>query len=118
VKKNRKGFSTVECVISVSILAICTYIVSTALINTYRQGERSLKEREMLYLAQTHLSIEKNNVKDESLTPSIGETRQSINGYEVIKSVQKNNALSDNYKIDIRVRYGYDEIELVSYVTE
>jgi Tfp pilus assembly protein PilE len=63
LRKN-KGFIAIECVVSLSILTISVYLVSTALQNSYRHIVNNEKNRTMLNLAKSHLVNQKYKIKN------------------------------------------------------
>ncbi len=52
LKIRKSGFISIECIISIAILYVVVYLVSTSLYNCYSFISRSMSDREMLSTAK------------------------------------------------------------------
>ncbi len=52
LKIRKSGFISIECIISIAILYVAVYLVSTSLYNCYSFISRNISDREMLSTAK------------------------------------------------------------------
>ncbi|MBU5306595.1 hypothetical protein KQI18_02240 [Clostridioides mangenotii] len=120
--KSSKGFVAIECVVSLSILIVSVYLVSTALQNCYRHIKNNEKNREMLNLAKSNLENQKykikNNESEEIQVKSLDIGNNQVGDYVVSSTVTSNSEFVKNYKINVKVIGNRRTLELVSYVTK
>lgn len=120
--KSSKGFVAIECVVSLSILIVSVYLVSTALQNCYRHIKNNEKNREMLNLAKSNLENQKykikNNESEEIQVKSLDIGNNQVGDYVVSSTVTSNSVFVKNYKINVKVIGNRRTLELVSYVTK
>ena len=120
--KSSKGFVAIECVVSLSILIVSVYLVSTALQNCYRHIKNNEKNREMLNLAKSNLEIQKykikNNESEEIQVKSLDIDNNQVGDYVVTSTVTSNSEFVKNYKINVKIIENKRTLELVSYVTK
>lgn len=120
--KSSKGFVAIECVVSLSILIVSVYLVSTALQNCYRHIKNNEKNREMLNLAKSNLENQKykikNNESEEIQVKSLDIGNNQVGDYVVSSTVTLNSEFVKNYKINVKVIGNRRTLELVSYVTK
>ncbi len=120
--KSSKGFVAIECVVSLSILIVSVYLVSTALQNCYRHIKNNEKNREMLNLAKSNLEIQKykikNNESEEIQVKSLDIDNNQVGDYVVSSTVTSNSEFVKNYKINVKIIENKRTMELVSYVTK
>ena len=120
--KSSKGFVAIECVVSLSILLVSVYLVSTALQNCYRHIKNNEKNREMLNLAKSNLEIQKykikNNESEEIQVKSLDIDNNQVGDYVVSSTVTSNSEFVKNYKINVKIIENKRTLELVSYVTK
>nr|WP_312214431.1 hypothetical protein [Clostridioides sp.] len=120
--KSSKGFVAIECVVSLSILIVSVYLVSTALQNCYRHIKNNEKNREMLNLAKSNLEIQKykikNNESEEIQVKSLDIDNNQVGDYVVSSTVTSNSEFVKNYKINVKIIENKRTLELVSYVTK
>lgn len=120
--KSSKGFVAIECVVSLSILIVSVYLVSTALQNCYRHIKNNEKNREMLNLAKSNLENQKykikNNESEEIQVKSLDIGNNQVGDYVVSSKVTSNSEFVKNYKINVKVIGNRRTLELVSYVTK
>ena len=120
--RRNKGFIAIECVVSLSILTISVYLVSTALQNSYRQVANNEKNRTMLNLAKSHLENQKYKIKntesDVIEIKALDIQSKGIGEYNVSSTVIPNDNYYKNYKVSVKVTGDKRTMELVSYVTK
>jgi type II secretory pathway pseudopilin PulG len=121
LRKN-KGFIAIECVVSLSILTISVYLVSTALQNSYRHIANNEKNRTMLNLAKSHLENQKYKIKNTENEvieiKALDIESKGIGEYNVSSTVIPNDNFYKNYKVSVKVIGDKRTMELVSYVTK
>ncbi|WP_315165640.1 type II secretion system protein [Metaclostridioides mangenotii] len=120
--RRNKGFIAIECVVSLSILTISVYLVSTALQNSYRQVANNEKNRTMLNLAKSHLENQKYKIKNTESEviekKALDIQSKGIEEYNVSSTVIPNDNFYKNYKVSVKVTGDKRTMELVSYVTK
>lgn len=117
MKKRNSGFTSIECVISLSILCIIVYIVSVSLYNNYYILNNNKSKIEMDNIAKSTLYYTKDDIRDKSIINDYIDT-ETINGYEIKRIIKKDEDLYNCYKITIEIKK--DEIirKLESYVLQ
>lgn len=89
MKIRKSGFISIECIISIAILYVAVYLVSTSLYNCYSFISRNISDREMLSTAKKYIEDEKyriQNSKYELIEDKI--EKNYINGYEINSRIE------------------------------
>ena len=64
LKIRKSGFISIECIISIAILYVAVYLVSTSLYNCYSFISRNISDREMLSTAKKYIEDEKYRIQN------------------------------------------------------
>ena len=106
--------------VSLTILIISVYLISTALKNSYNQLIGTKNDKVMLNLAKQSLIEQKQRVLKEEITNTYKTDRHD--NYEILNKIEKHDSFYKNYKIIVQIKDTDKEInksmELVSYVTK
>lgn len=117
MKNRNSGFTSIECVISLSILCIIVYIVSVSLYNNYYILSNNTSKIEMDNIAKSVLYYTKDNIRTKRIITDYIDT-ETINGYEVKKTIEKDNNYYRCYKIIIEIKKDKEIRRLESYVLQ
>lgn len=115
MKLDKKGFVAIECIISLAIIGLVVYIISSALKDSYIITNKNGTKIEMLNIAKTNLENSKYEIKfvDE---PKQDKTIEEFDGYQVIKNIENIEKNYQFYKVSVEVKKDIESINLVSYV--
>lgn len=120
MKNKSDGFIYIECVVSLSIIIIATYMLCTSLEYCYRTVDSNLKNKEVTNLAKDILYEYKYRVEssDEEIIEDCYDT-STVNSYKIESSLLKDVNYYRCYKINVTVSDSSKNIlELNSYVTQ
>ena len=117
MKNKNSGFTSIECVISLSILCIIVYIVSVSLYNNYYILINNISKVEMDNIAKSVLYYTKDNIRNNSIIIDYIDT-ETINGYEVKKIIEKDENYYKCYKVTIEIHKNEIIRKLESYVLQ
>ena len=117
MKNRESGFTSIECLISLSILCIIVYIVSVSLYNNYYILSNNTSKIEMDNIAESVLYYTKDNIRTKRIITDYIDT-ETINGYEVKKTIEKDNNYYRCYKIIIEIKKDKEIRRLESYVLQ
>lgn len=117
MKINNKGFVAIECIISLGIISLAVYLVSSALYDSYNIVNDNAIKLEILSLAKSSLENIKYEVKNNkgSLDSNIIENKY---GYDIIKTIEKQEKYYQCYKINIKVKAKRESVNLTTYVLQ
>ena len=119
MKLKKNGFVTIECIISISIICMGIYIISTSLYNSYCFINYNKEQFEMLNIAKSKIEETKYSVKSNRL--SILENSYNIEneyGYTINTTIEKDRYYYQCYKVNVDVSNGKNNIKLKSYVLQ
>ncbi|MEG1142034.1 MAG: hypothetical protein RSE41_06275 [Clostridia bacterium] len=116
MKYKRDGFISVECIISLTIISVAVYMVSTSLYSNYNIVNTNKDQLEMLNLAKSHLEFTKHKIKKGSnnIIENNKEVKQ-VNRYEVSTIIEEN-IYNQCHKVNVEVKSNKNNINLYSYV--
>ncbi|HBE9443384.1 Uncharacterised protein [Clostridioides difficile] len=118
MKIRKRGFISIECVISIAILYVAVYLVSTPLYSCYSFVSRNISDRKMLSTAKKYIEDEKyriQNSKYELIENKI--EKNYINGYEISSRVEQILDYYQCYEINIEIKNEFKKLRFNSYVT-
>lgn len=113
------GFVCIECIVSLSIICIMTYLISTTLNNSCNLINKNQKNIEMLNIAKNCLEEEKYNIQNsnEETIEKI-QNRENIDNYNLETKLEKEGRYSDCYRVNVVVKNNNEKVELSGYVTK
>lgn len=117
MKNKKDGFTSIECVISLSIICILVYIVSVSLYNNYFILNKNISKIEMTNIAKSTLDYVKDSIRNNNISSNYNDT-ETINNYEVKKIIQEDEYYYKCYKVVIEVRKDEQIRRLESYVLQ
>ena len=112
----KEGFTTLECIISMSILSFIVYIMTFSLNSNFSLLNKNEEYIKMLNLAQNSLNETKSNIK-QSEDFKYSEI-YSIDSFSISKNISKQDNYYNFYKVSIEVKSSDRSVELESYVTK
>ena len=112
----KEGFTTLECIISMSILSFIVYIMTFSLNSNFSLLNKNEEYIKMLNLAQNSLNETKSNIK-QSEDFKYSEI-YNIDGFSISKNISKQDNYYNYYKLSIEVKSSDRSVELESYVTK
>ena len=112
----RSGFTTLECIISLVILSIITYMISFSMNNSFNLLNQNEEHLEMLNLAQNYLNEIKYDIKyNEKI--NIGSQTLNVDNFKINKLIKKNSHYNC-YEIVVEVKSIDRSVNIQSYVTK
>ena len=116
--ENKKdGFSSIECIISLSIICTLIYMVSVSLYNNYFILNNNISKIEMTNIAKSNLDYIKLSIRNNNISSSYNDT-EIINEYEIKKIVEESKYYYKCYKVVIEVKKNENIRRLESYVLQ
>ena len=115
MKNKSDGFTSIECVVSLSIICTLVYMVSVSLYNNYFILNSNISKIEMTNIAKSTLDYIKESVRNKNGNYNDTET---INDYEIRKIVEEDEYYYKCYKIVIEVKKKEQIRRLESYVLQ
>ena len=115
MKNKSDGFTSIECVVSLSIICTLVYMVSVSLYNNYFILNSNISKIEMTNIAKSTLDYIKESVRNKNISGNYTET---INDYEIRKIVEEDEYYYKCYKIVIEVKKKEQIRRLESYVLQ
>ena len=103
MKNKSDGFTSIECVVSLSIICILVYMVSVSLYNNYFILNKNISKIEMTNIAKSTLDYIKESVRNKNISDNYNDT-ETINDYEIRKIVEEDEYYYKCYKIVIEVK--------------
>ena len=117
MKNKSDGFTSIECVVSLSIICTLVYMVSVSLYNNYFILNNNISKIEMTNIAKSTLDYIKESVRNKNITGNYNDT-ETINDYEIRKIVEEDEYYYKCYKIAIEVKKKEQIRRLESYVLQ
>lgn len=117
MKNKSDGFTSIECVVSLSIICILVYMVSVSLYNNYFILNKNISKIEMTNIAKSTLDYIKESVRNKNISDNYNDT-ETINDYEIRKIVEEDEYYYKCYKIVIEVKKKEQIRRLESYVLQ
>ena len=117
MKNKSDGFTSIECVVSLSIICILVYMVSVSLYNNYFILNNNISKIEMTNIAKSTLDYIKESVRNKNISGNYNDT-ETINDYEIRKIVEEDEYYYKCYKIVIEVKKKEQIRRLESYVLQ
>ncbi|MCC0683763.1 hypothetical protein KGF42_16420 [Clostridioides sp. ZZV15-6383] len=118
MKIRKSGFISIECIISIAILYVAVYLVSTSLYSCYGFISRNSSDREMLATAKKYIEDEKYRIQNSKYESIEDETEKNyINGYEISSTVKQILDYYQCYEINIEIKNKFKKLRFNSYVT-
>jgi len=117
LKNKSDGFTSIECVVSLSIICILVYMVSVSLYNNYFILNNNISKIEMTNIAKSTLDYIKESVRNKNISGNYNDT-ETINDYEIRKIVEEDEYYYKCYKIVIEVKKKEQIRRLESYVLQ
>ena len=117
MKNKSDGFTSIECVVSLSIICILVYMVSVSLYNNYFILNKNISKIEMTNIAKSTLDYIKESVRNKNISDNYNDT-ETINDYENRKIVEEDEYYYKCYKIVIEVKKKEQIRRLESYVLQ
>ena len=112
----RSGFTTLECIISLVILSIITYMISFSMNNSFNLLNQNEEHLEMLNLAQNYMNETKNDIKYKNA--KINTETIYLNKFQINKIITKKENYYNCYKLRLEVKSQDRSVNLESYVTK
>lgn len=117
MKNKSDGFTSIECVVSLSIICTLVYMVSVSLYNNYFILNNNISKIEMTNIAKSTLDYIKESVRNKNISDNYNDT-ETINDYEIRKIVEEDEYYYKCYKIVIEVKKKEQIRRLESYVLQ
>ena len=117
LKNKKDGFSSIECIISLSIICTLIYMVSVSLYNNYFILNNNISKIEMTNIAKSNLDYIKRSIRNNNISSSYNDT-EIINEYEIKKIVEESEYYYKCYKVVIEVKKNENIRRLESYVLQ
>ena len=115
MKLNQSGFASIECIISLSIISLAMYMISTTLYDVYYKVNLNKEKLEMLRLAKEYIEEAKYKINNDMLYENYN--TRDINGYKVDILIEKDSYYDCN-KINVEVKNDKNGINLYSYAVK
>ena len=117
MKNKSDGFTSIECVVSLSIICTLVYMVSVSLYNNYFILNNNISKIEITNIAKSTLDYIKESVRNKNISGNYNDT-ETINDYEIRKIVEEDEYYYKCYKIVIEVKKKEQIRRLESYVLQ
>ena len=117
MKNKSDGFTSIECVVSLSIICTLVYMVSVSLYNNYFILNNNISKIEMTNIAKSTLDYIKESVRNKNISGNYNDT-ETINDYEIRKIVEEDEYYYKCYQIVIEVKKKEQIRRLESYVLQ
>lgn len=117
MKNKKDGFTSIECVVSLSIICILVYMVSVSLYNNHFILNNNISKIEMTNIAKSTLDYIKESVRNNNISSNYNDT-ETINDYEIRKIVKEDEYYYKCYKVVIEVKKNEQIRRLESYVLQ
>lgn len=119
MKNKYKGFTYIECIVSLSIIISAVSLIYTSLYGSYNITNKNSEYNTMLNEAKTILEDTKNIVMNnkEEVIPDFYEVLKKEK-FTIQTKLEKVNDYYRCYKVDIKASSDRTNIELCSFVTQ
>lgn len=112
----KEGFTTLECIISMTILSFIVYTITFSLNSNFSLLNKNEEYTKMLNLAQNTINEAKYDIK---YNENFQEDKiYDIDGFNIYKKILKQDNYYNFYKISVEVKSLDRSVELESYVTK
>ena len=112
----KRGFITLECIISMFILSIIVYMITFSINNSFDLLNKNKEYSTMLNLAQNYLNEIKYDIKyNEEI--NIGSQTLNVDNFKINKLIKKNSHYNC-YEIVVEVKSIDRSVNIKSYVTK
>ncbi len=115
MKSKKDGFVSIECILSLSIVSVAMYVISTTLLNSYEMISSHKYKLEMLNIAKSNIKEIKYRIKN-NINYEKYET-ETINEYEINTLIEENKYYNCS-KISVEVKRNMDIINISTYAFE
>lgn len=112
----RKGFTTLECVISLFIVSMVVFIITSTMHNNIILLKKNYYNRQMLYMAKEIIEDERNKIKN-SINSEGYSIEKTVNDFH-IKTLVTPTGYYNCYNLNVKILHDYREMELNTYVTK
>ena len=111
-----KGFTTLECVISLFIISMIVFVMTKTLNNNNNLLIKNHHKRDMLYIAKEIIEDERNNIKNNNINEGYSK-ENTINDFTV-RTLATPTSHYKCYNLNVKVleKENKSEIELDTYV--
>ena len=117
VLNKRSGFTTLECIISMSILSIIIYMMTFSISNSFNLLDKNQEYLNMLNLAQNYLNEAKYDVKYNQKY-DVDDQVFNVDDFQINKKVIREENYYNCYQIVFEVKSSNRSVKLQSYVTK
>ncbi|MFQ7445942.1 type IV pilus modification PilV family protein [Intestinibacter bartlettii] len=112
----KRGFITLECIISMFILSIIVYMITFSINNSFDLLNKNKEYSTMLNLAQNYMNETKNDIKYKNA--KINTETIYLNKFQINKIITKKENYYNCYKLRLEVKSQDRSVNLESYVTK
>lgn len=112
----KRGFITLECIISMFILSIIVYMITFSINNIFDLLNKNKEYSTMLNLAQNYMNETKNDIKYKN--DKINTETIYLNKFQINKIITKKENYYNCYKVRLEVKSQDRSVNLESYVTK
>ena len=112
----KRGFITLECIISMFILSIIVYMITFSINNSFDLLNKNKEYSTMLNLAQNYMNETKNDIKYKN--DKINTETIYLNKFQINKIITKKENYYNCYKVRLEVKSQDRSVKLESYDTK
>ena len=112
----KRGFITLECIISMFVLSIIVYMITFSINNSINLLNKNKEYSTMLNLAQNYMNETKNDIKYKN--DKINTETIYLNKFQINKIITKKENYYNCYKVRLEVKSQDRSVNLESYVTK
>ena len=112
----KRGFITLECIISMFVLSIIVYMITFSINNSFNLLNKNKEFSTMLNLAQNYMNETKNDIKYKN--DKINTETIYLNKFQINKIITKKENYYNCYKVRLEVKSQDRSVNLESYVTK
>lgn len=112
----KRGFITLECIISMFVLSIIVYMITFSINNSFDLLNKNKEYSTMLNLAQNYMNETKNDIKYKNY--KINTETIYLNKFQINKIITKKENYYNCYKVRLEVKSQDRSVNLESYVTK
>ena len=117
MKNKKDGFTSIECVISLSIICILVYIVSVSLYNNYFILNNNILKIEITNIAKSNLDYIKDRIRNNDISSNYNDT-EIINDFEIRTIVKEDEYYYKCFKVIVEVKKNEQIRRLEGYVLQ
>ena len=112
----KRGFITLECIISMFVLSIIVYMITFSINNSFDLLNKNKEYSTMLNLAQNYMNETKNDIKYKN--DKINTETIYLNKFQINKIITKKENYYNCYKVRLEVKSIDRSVNIKSYVTK